>query len=173
MMAFLRLIPAWVWVALLLVGAGLWYGSTRYNAGEGSKQAEWDAAVERGQAELARLRAESGKITIQTETVYVDRVRTIREKGDEVIREIPVYIPADSPDLAGNWRLFHAAAVGEGPLPDPAGLTDAVPVGAQAFAATVAANYARFNENAARLTALQSWVRAQCRANPPPEGCGP
>lgn len=170
-MNYFRLVPAWVWVGLALVAAGMFYGHTRYNAGQASTQAKWDKAIAAGQAELARLKAEAGKITVRTETVYVDRIKTIREKGDVVIREIPVYIPADSPDLAGGWRLFHEAAVGEGPLPDPAGVADAAPVSAEVFAATVAANYFIYHETAARLTGLQDWVRDQCKVNPPAEGC--
>lgn len=58
MIAFFRLVPSWVWVAILLVGVGAWYGKTRYNAGQAAVQAEWDAAVERGKAELAKIERE-------------------------------------------------------------------------------------------------------------------
>ncbi len=171
-LAFFKLVPAWVWLALALVSAGLFYGHTRYNAGQESTQVKWDASIKRGEAEVTRLKSEAGKITVKTETVYVDRIKTIREKGDEVVRKVPVYIPSDSPDLSGGWRLFHAAAVGEGPLPDPTGAADAAPVPAQVFAITLAENYTTYQETAARLTGLQSWVKEQCKLNPPESGCG-
>lgn len=53
MIAFLRLVPSWVWVAILLVGVGLWYGQTRYNAGQADVKAEWDKSIDRGKVLLA------------------------------------------------------------------------------------------------------------------------
>ena len=148
------------------------YGSARYKAGQADVQAKWDKANAKAQAEIARLREAAGKVTVRTETVYVDRVRTIREKGNDIIRNVPVYVPAGSPDLPAGFRVLHDAAAANSPIPASPGITDAAPVSAQAAAATVAANYAIAAENAARLTGLQDWVRQQCQSNPPPEGCG-
>ena len=165
-------------IALALIGllalAG-WrihsYGEARYEAGQAATQAKWDKAVERGKKEVERLRTAAGKVTVRTEIQYRDRVRVIREKGDALVREVPVFVPAGS-SLPGGFRLFHDAAAANGPVPDAAAIADAVPVDAQAVAATVADNYATFHETAQRLTSLQDWVMAQCKANPPPEGCG-
>ena len=163
-------------VVAILLALGLWrihaYGEARYAAGQANVQAKWDKSVERGRKEVERLRAEAGKITVRTEVQYIDRVKVIREKGDAIVREVPVFVPAGSPDLPGGFRLLHDAAAAAGPVPDAAGIPDAAPVPAQAVAATVAGNYAIAHETAARLTALQDWVRQQCMANPPPEGCG-
>ena len=148
------------------------YGKTRYKAGQADVQAKWDKANAKAQAEIARLREAAGKVTVRTETVYVDRVRTIREKGNDIIRNVPVYVPAGSPDLPAGFRLLHDAAAANSPVPASPGVTDAAPVSAQAATVTVAANYAIAAENAARLTGLQDWVRQQCQSNPPPEGCG-
>lgn len=170
-------IKAAIAVALaLLLALGLWrvhsYGAARYAAGQADVQTRWNQSIERGRAEVERLRTAAGKVTVRTETQYIDRVRVIREKGDAIVREVPVFVPADSPDLPGGWRLLHDAAAAGGPVPAPAGIDDAAAVPAQAAAATVAGNYAIAHETAARLTALQDWVRQQCKANPPPEGCG-
>lgn len=148
------------------------YGQARYKAGQADVQARWDKANAKAQAEIAKLREAANRVTVRTETVYVDRVRTIREKGNAIIRNVPVYVPTGSPDLPAGFRLLHDAAAASSPLPASPGVTDAAPVSAQAAAATVASNYAIAAENAARLTSLQDWVRQQCRANPPPEGCG-
>lgn len=148
------------------------YGTARYKAGQADVQAKWDKSREAGRKEVERLRTAANRVTVRTETVYVDRVRTIREKGNEIVRQVPVYVPAGSPDLPGGFRLLHDAAAANSPLPASPGIADAAPVTAQAAAATVAANYAIAAENAARLTGLQDWVRQQCQANPPPEGCG-
>lgn len=58
MLTFLRLVPSWVWVAILLVGIGLWWGESRHREGKDEVQAEWDAVVERGKAELAKIERE-------------------------------------------------------------------------------------------------------------------
>lgn len=147
------------------------YGEARYEAGQAATQAEWDKAIERGRKEVERLRTAAGKVTVRTEIQYRDRVKVIREKGDAIVREVPVFVPAGSV-LPGGFRLFHDAAAANGAVPDPAAIPDAAPVDAQAVAGTVADNYATYHEVAERLTSLQDWVMAQCRANPPPEGCG-
>lgn len=148
------------------------FGEARYQAGREKVQADWNASIERGRREVERLRAAAGKVTVRTEIQYVDRVKVIREKGDAIVREVPVFVPADSPDLPGGWRLLHDAAAANGPVPAPAGIADAAPVAAQAAAATVAGNYAICHETAQRLISLQDWALGQCKINPPPEGCG-
>jgi hypothetical protein len=142
------------------------FGQRRYAAGQAATQKDWDAAIARGQAEIARLQAEAGKITVKTETVYVDRIKTIREKGDEIIRKVPVYVPVGSCDLPGGFRLLHDAAAGNQPLPDPARIADAAPVDAQTVASTVAGNYGTCHETAQRLISLQDWVSGQAKINP-------
>ena len=175
----LALVPWWGWVlATLAVVAGVvGYGSVRHAAGKrigaGEVQAQWDAAVERGRAEVDRLKAAAGRVTTRVETKYVDRIVTIREKGDAIVREVPVFVPAGSCDLPGGFRLLHDAAAAAGPVPEAAGIADAAPVPAQTAIATVAGNYATCHEDAARLISLQEWAQEQCEANPPPEGCGP
>lgn len=163
--------------AAILIALGLFgwriheYGQSRYEAGKSATQADWDAAVERGRIELERLRTEASKVTVRTETKYIDRVKVIREKGDAIVREVQVFVPADTADLPGGWRLLHDAAAANDPVPEASGIAHAAGVPAQTAAITVAENYAAAHENAARLTSLQEWVRSQCKANPPPEGC--
>lgn len=92
-------------------------------------------------------------------TQYVDRLKIVREKSADIIKEVPVYVP-DSSFLPGGFRLFHDAAA-HGEQPDASGAADAAPVAAQDVAATVAGNYAACHENAEQLIALQEWVRRQ------------
>lgn len=165
MMAFLKLVPSWVWIALALVGAGLFYGHTRYNAGQADTQAKWDKSVEKGKAEVARLKEAAGKVTVRVETKYIDRVKTIREKADAIVREVKVFVPVGSCDLPGGFRLLHDAAA-QGAIPDPTGIPDAAPVDAQTVASTVAGNYGTCHETAQRLISLQEWVSEQAKVNP-------
>lgn len=55
---FLKSIPLWVWVALALLGAGLWYGSSRYDAGAESVQVAWDTQKAKDKAAAEKLNTE-------------------------------------------------------------------------------------------------------------------
>ena len=94
-------------------------------------QARWDAAAQKQALQEARLREQQAQATVKVVTQYVDRVRVVREKGDTIIKEVPVYVPAQA-DAActvnrGFVRLHDAAAAGE--LPTPAGDPDAAAAG--------------------------------------------
>jgi hypothetical protein len=143
------------WLALLaLAGALLAYGWVK---GAGHVQARWDAATTKDSLHVAVVKQKQADATVQVVTQYVDRVRTVHVAGEAIIKEVPVYVPSDSPALPGGFRVLHDAAVGE--LPDPARAADAPAVPAQDVAATVAANYLICRENAEQLMALQEWAR--------------
>ena len=121
-------------IAAALIGFGWIKGAEHV-------QAKWNAAVQQQTLQAA----------------------AIREKGDTIIKEVPVYVPVQA-DAAcsinrGFVRLHDAAAAGE--LPEPARDTDAAAAGIalSAVAGTVAANYQSCHENAEQLRALQAWVR--------------
>lgn len=154
-------------IALAIVAALGWkLYSIPYKAGQANTQAKWDASVERGRIEIDRLKSEAGKVTIKTETVYVDRVKTIREKANaiEVVRE--VFVPADSGNLPGAFRLFYDAALA-GTVPDAARIADAAPVPIATVADTHARNAEKCLIAYATVGAWQGWARQQQRANPP------
>ncbi len=146
------------WLALLtLAGTLLAVGWVK---GASHEQAKADAANLSATARTAIVRQRQAEATVQVLTQYVDRVRTVHVAGETIIKEVPVYVPSDSPALPGGFRVHHdAAALGE--LPDPARVADADPAPAQDVAATVAANYLTCLENAEQLTALQEWVIKQ------------
>ena len=131
--------------------------------GAGHVQAQWDAAIQQQALQTAAARERQAQATVKVVTQYVDRVRVVREKGDTIIKEIPVYVTTQA-DAActvnrGFVRLHDAAAAGE--LPEPARDTDAAAAGIalSAVAGNVAANYQQTcHENAEQLTALQVWV---------------
>lgn len=165
----------WIGIVLAVLAFFGWrihaYGEARYEAGQASVQAKWDKSREKGRKEVERLRAAAGRITLKTETVYVDRIKTIREKGDVIEKRVTVYVPAGSCPLPGGFRLLYDDAA-TGTVSDAADLADAAPVPAQDVASGVIDNFGTCHETAQRLTSLQDWVVAQCKANPPPEGCG-
>ena len=108
------------------------------------------------------MRERQAQATVKVVTQYVDRVRVVREKGDTIIKEVPVYVPVQA-DAActinrGFVRLHDAAAAGE--LPEPARDADAAAAGIalSAVAGTVATNYQTCHENAEQLRVLQAWI---------------
>ena len=142
--------------AFALVGFG-------WVKGAGHVQAEWDTATSKQTLQIAVVQKRQAEATVQVVTKYVDRVRVVRETGDTIVKEVPVYVPAEA-DAAcvvngGFVRLHDAAAAGR--LPEPARSADADPAGIalSAVAGTVADNYARCRENAEQLISLQEWVR--------------
>ncbi|HBO3862311.1 hypothetical protein [Pseudomonas aeruginosa] len=146
---------ALVLLAVALLGFGWIKGAEHV-------QAQWDAVVQQQTLQAATVRQKQAEATVKVVTQYVDRVRVVREKGDTIIKEVPVYVPVQA-DAActinrGFMRLHDAAAAGE--LPEPAGAADAAAAGIalSAVAGTVAANYQTCHENAEQLRALQAWV---------------
>ena len=147
---------ALVLLAVALIGFGWIRGAEHV-------QAQWDTVVQQQTLHAAIVRQRQAEATVKVVTEYVDRIRVVREKGDTIIKEVPVYVPVQA-DAActinrGFVRLHDAAAAGE--LPEPAGAADAPAAGLalSAVAGTVAANYQACHENAEQLRALQVWVR--------------
>lgn len=136
--------------AVALIGFG-------WVKGAGHVQGEWDEAIAAQERLVAGVRVRQAQATVKVVTKYVDRVQVVREKGADIVREVPVYVPLDAPDLPGGFRLFHDAAA-RGDLAGAAGRLDAPPVAAQDVARTVAENYTACRLNAEQLTALQEWV---------------
>ena len=149
------------WLALAALAMALMgFGWVK---GAGHVQGKWDAAVQQETLQAATTRQRQAEATVKVVTEYVDRVRVVREKGDTIIKEVPVYVPVQA-DAAcsihrGFVRLHDAAAAGE--LLKPAGDADAPAAGLalSAVAGTVAGNYQSCHENAEQLRALQAWVR--------------
>ena len=143
-------------IGVALVGFGWIKGASHV-------QVQWDAAIQQQALHVGAVRERQAQATVKVVTQYVDRVRVVREKGEIIIKEVPVYVPVQA-DAActinrGFVRLHDAAAAGE--LPEPARDADAAAAGIalSAVAGTVAANYQTCHENAEQLRALQGWVR--------------
>lgn len=149
-------------LAVALIGFG-------WVKGAGHVQGQWDAAVDKQEAQQARVRVRQAEVTVKVVTKYVDRIQVIREKGDVIIKEFPAYVTPESDARctinAGFVRLHDAAAANE--VPGPARIADAAPSGIalSTVAGTVAENYQRCHENAAQLTLLQEWVREQAKVS--------
>ena len=158
----------WPYRQAVLAALGIALVGFGWIKGASHVQAKWDAAVEQQALQAAAARERQAQATVKVVTEYVDRVRIVREKGETIIKEVPIYVPVQA-DAActinrGFVLLHDAAAAGE--LPEPAGDADAPAAGLalSAVAGTVAANYQTCHENAEQLRALQVWVREMASA---------
>ena len=153
-------IGRWLMVAALIAAS---YGAA-YVKGRSDGYDKRDAIAQAMLAEQdllsAKLAANRAKITERIVIEYRDKVRVVREKGEEVIREVERLVPMGSCDLPGGWRVLHDAAA-EGRFPESSERIAAAPVSAQDAARTVASNYATCRETAERLTSLQDWAIQQ------------
>lgn len=157
-----KLLPPWVmWLALaVLVAAATGWGWVK---GAASVQAEWNAERAAQTITVLRVQVKQAEVTERIVTQYIDRVRIVRETADAIIREVPVYVPAQcDPDgrLPAGWRVLHDAAASGGAA-DPAAIAHAQPVAPDTAATTVARNYGTCRETAEQLIALQQWVTDQ------------
>ncbi|UVS99055.1 hypothetical protein [Burkholderia glumae] len=100
---------------------------------------------------------------VKVVTQYVDRVKVVREKGDTIIKEVPVYVDREADRacvVPVGFVRVHDGAAANVPVGDPRS-ADAAPSGIalSAVAETVASNYTLCHENAEQLMALQARVR--------------
>ncbi|MCL9854320.1 hypothetical protein [Ralstonia solanacearum] len=146
-------------VLAAVAALGVWLAHSYDAAVDRANTAEKTASDLRGQLKSAQ----GGTVTI---TQYVDRVQTIRLKGDTIIERIPSYVPVQADASCavprGFVRLHDAAAAGT--VPDPGtGDADAAPSGValSSVAAAVADNYTDSHANSEQLTELQQLLRDQ------------
>lgn len=150
-------------LAALIYSAG-WFEGTAH------VQDQWNAEKQAQALAVARQAEHQAEAAVQVVTEYVDKIKVVRERGATIIKEVPVYVPAqaDADCLinAGFVRL-HDAAAGNAISLSP-GAADAAPSGValSTVAETVADNYQRCHENAEQLIALQAWTMAM--GAPPP-----
>ena len=76
-------------LGIALVGFGWIKGASHV-------QAQWDAAIQQQALQAAAVRERQAQATVKVVTEYVDRVRVVREKGDTIIKEVPVYVPVQA-----------------------------------------------------------------------------
>lgn len=166
-------LPRWAWsliAAGALIAVVFGYGQYQHHKGKAEVQADWDAAVERGKVEIARLQLAASTISTITEVKYIDRVKIVKEKADVIERVREVFVPIDSGMLTGGFRLFYDGAV-TNTIPDAAGIANAAPVAITDVADTTAENYRKCHIAYETVEAFQNWVNEQCKLND--KGCPP
>lgn len=155
--AAVKKIPRQVWFCLgiiLLLGCSHWYA---FHRGEAKVQDRWDLAIERGKELVKGLKEKQGAIETQVVIKYVDRVKVIHEKAKTIEKLVPIYIPADTPDLPAGFRVLHDAAA-TNTVPEPTSGIGAFPVAVKDVATTLNFNYELCHDEREKLASLWEWA---------------
>lgn len=153
-------IPWQVWVLSGLALSFYSWGVLQHHRGAAEVQKQWDDSISRGKVIVDSLKAGQNKITTVTEFKYIDRVQVIHEKGKTITKLVPQFIPIDSCDLPGGFRLLHDAAV-SGTIPSAADAVDAAPVPASTAATTITENYTICKAAISDLEGTREWIQQQ------------
>ena len=141
-------------LVIALFSSGLYVGN---RLGISSCQ---EAVIESGIHSL-EVSAKQSQISDSVTTKYVDRIKIVQGRTQEIIKEVKVYVKDDADTyLPGGFRLLHDLAINYDPG-NSTGTVDETPVKTQDVAETVVRNYGICQENSETLEALQDFVRQQ------------
>ena len=92
-----------------------------------STEERWQLEVIKQKAEIARLQAEAEIATTKVITKYIEKKIYIKEKGHEIIKQVPIYVTKKADDNCtitnGVVELLNSAAKNE--VPDSTGVVNA------------------------------------------------
>lgn len=103
--------PLFKYIAIALAVLALVFAIFR--TGEAHIQSKWDAANAIAEKEVAELKAKANQVTVTEVIKYVDRVETVKVKGDTVTVYVDKFIsPAEDAKciIPSNFVLFHDLA---------------------------------------------------------------
>ena len=136
-----------------------------YMEGGIATQEKWQVRVAEVKLEMAKKETASAEITTKIVTKYINKVQIVKEKGNEIIKQVPVYITKDADakcDVPTGFVMLHDSA-SRNEVPDPTrkvdGTTSAVKI--SGVAETVIVNYTTYHQVAEQLKSLQEWIKEQ------------
>ena len=136
-----------------------------YMEGGIANEAEWKLKVKEAEAKVAQKETQAVEATVKVVTKYVKTVETIKEKGDVIIKEIPMYITKVDDSMCAvpnGFVLLHDSA-SRNEVSDSTGVPNASAsdVKISEVAGTVIENYTTYYQLAEQLKALQDWIKQQ------------
>lgn len=142
-------------VLLGLSGTSYYFGYTRAKT---AADLEYKTKIEAAEKLVAKLERDLAIAKEKVITVYVDRIKIVKEKEYVYINKSKD-VPSKC-ELSNGWVSLHDSAA-TGSEPDPAGVTDATSSGIKDNKAleTVVSNYSTCQQTAEQLKALQEWIR--------------
>jgi len=120
-------------------------------------------------AEIKTLEKKAAEVSANVVTKYVDRVKIVREKGEQIIKEVPVYVTKEADancPIPDGWVYIHdkaASGAAETRIPEAPGNPDETSTGVtlSSAAETITLNYQQYHALVEQLTALQNWITEQ------------
>jgi hypothetical protein len=136
-----------------------------YMEGGISNQEKWEAKVAELKLEMAKKETASAEVTTKVITKYVTKIEVVKEKGNEIIKQVPVYITKDADakcDVPTGFVVLHDSA-SRNEVPDSTRSVDAgtSEVKLSGVATTVTENYTTYHKVAEQLKSLQEWIKLQ------------
>ena len=136
-----------------------------YMEGGIATQEKWEARVAEVKLEMAKKETASAEVTTKVVTKYINKVQIVKEKGNDIIKQVPVYITKDADakcDVPTGFVVLHDSA-SRNEVPDPTrkvdGTTSEVKI--SGVAETVVDNYTTYHQVAEQLKSLQEWIKLQ------------
>jgi hypothetical protein len=136
-----------------------------YLEGGISNQEKWEAKVAEVKMEMAKKETASAEVSTKVITKYITKTEIVKEKGNAIIKEIPVYITKDADakcPVPNGFVVLHDSA-SRNEVPDSTRSVDAGTSDAKLsdVATTVTENYTTYYKVAEQLKSLQEWIRLQ------------
>ena len=136
-----------------------------YYAGMRHVQKNWDLEKAQTAQQIAELKAKAAEATTEVVTRYVDRVKTVVEKGDTIVRYVDRVITekddAECTIPQAFVKLHDAAAQNVVPKENTVitGVTSTVQL--TDVAKTTFGNYKIYNQCVEQVYGLQDWIKTQ------------
>ncbi len=132
-----------------------------------SNQERWEAKVADAKLEMAKKDTASAEASTKVVTKYVTKIEVVKEKGDAIIKEVPIYVTKDADSkcvIPNGFVLLHDSA-SRNEVPDSTRGVDAgaSEVKLSGVATTVTENYTTYHKVAEQLRSLQEWIKEQQR----------
>lgn len=154
-------VPRWVtnFIGILFFCAGVFIHGGLWT------QREYLIQLEEAKQQIAKIESQSKQITEKVVVQYRDKIVTIREQGETIVKEIPKYITVESDakcDVPNGFVVLHDATAQTKVPPAPSSTDgDASGVKISEVGRTVSQNYTTCNQVREQLKSLQEWVRLQ------------
>ncbi len=149
------------------VGSAILLAFGLYMEGGVSNQEKWEARVAEVKLEMAKKEAASAEASTKVVTKYITKVEVVKEKGDQIAKQIPNLISATADGqcvIPNGFVLLHDSA-SRNEVPDTSRGTNegASEVKLSGVATTITENYTTYHKVAEQLRSLQEWVNEQKR----------
>ena len=141
-----------------------------YYAGGVRVQKKWDLENIKTALVIAELKTKSAEKTVEVVTRYVDRVKTVVERGDVTIKYVDKYITAEDNEkcvIPESFVQLHDAS-SQNIVPDPNTIITGVAsdVTLSDVSKTVFSNYKTHHKCVEQVLGLQDWIKTQQKLNP-------